>query len=167
MMATQAGCTALRLPGFPVTDVTEVKIGGVVVAPTDYRLGGAEYLYARGTRRWPTTQNLAEPDTEPDTFSVAYTFGAIPDEFGLRAAAAYAEQIAYAWTPGKEDCCTIDFEVTQISRQGVTHSRRPAAPLKWRTGLKSVDMWLDFEDARLRNAGPAFVVPGKTRHYTL
>lgn len=63
----------------PVISVDEVKIDGVPLAPSDYTFTTRGMLYRVATDvrppRWPSCQDLWRPDTEPNTFSITYTFG--------------------------------------------------------------------------------------------
>lgn len=85
------GCCCLDqipLPGLNPT-VTEVKIGGAVLAASSYMIKDGRYLVrvATGDRPspWPRSQKLWRPDTEPDTFSVTVQSGFAPDAIAKRA----------------------------------------------------------------------------------
>src|SRR5438128_508567 len=84
-MSVPGGCGCLstvRLSGYPVREVSEVKIDGDVVDPSEYRLDGWQDLVRMDDpgppvrkRRWPHSQNLALDDDQPNTFSVTYSHG--------------------------------------------------------------------------------------------
>lgn len=57
--------------------VTQVKIDGVVLASSEYKLVDGVNLY-RVEGRWPTKQNVLLDDTEDHTFSITYQFGILP-----------------------------------------------------------------------------------------
>lgn len=75
-----ACCSVDMLPlRGPVIEVTEVKIDGVALDPSEYELTPRNMLYrvSTGTRpqSWPSSQALWKPDSEDGTFSVTYTHG--------------------------------------------------------------------------------------------
>lgn len=117
------GCCHLsrvKLAGWPVRAVTEVLIDGAEVS--GWWLDGHKWLVRgpdeNGRRQtWPGCQRLDLPDTEQDTFSVTYSYGADPPEAGLLAAAELACQIATAATGGE---CALPPGTTRVTRQGIT-----------------------------------------------
>ena len=80
----------LILPYTPVLEVTEVRVGGVVLAPADYHLNRerAELLRTDGGR-WPTCNDVTTND-----FTVTYTHGVtVPEDLRFMAAK-YACELA-------------------------------------------------------------------------
>lgn len=119
-------CTLSRvlLSGYPVREITEVKIDGAVIDATEYRLDGRRYLTrladADGFRQvWPGCQRLDLDDTEDRTFSITYTYGQEPPQLGIDAAAQLACQLAPLIAGSSGDCDLPDGVVT-VTRQGVT-----------------------------------------------
>ena len=123
-----AGCcgcchlSRVKLAGYPVRSVDEVKIDGAVIPPEQYRVDRYKWLVyladENGRRQsWPGCQRLDLDDTEADTFSVTYTYGADPPEAGILAAAELACQIATAATGGE---CALPPGTTRVTRQGIT-----------------------------------------------
>jgi len=109
----------VKLAGYPVREIEEVKIDGAVIDPANYRLDDWKYLTylndADGNpQRWPSCQNLARDDTEPGTFSVTYLFGVDPPAIGLDAAA----ELACALVAVGGDC-ELPPGTTGIDRQGI------------------------------------------------
>ena len=147
------GCSALSqalLPGYPIVEITEVKIDGAVVNPTGYRLDDWRYLTRLAdpvtgqAQFWPGCQRLDLADTEPNTWSVTYRAGQVPPVAGGLAAAQLGFQLARAM--GGSDCL-LPAGVTSISRQGITVQRAPFTSwgLKggsWATGIPLVDAFL-------------------------
>lgn len=90
------GPSGIPLPGIlPV--VKQVKISGVVVNPNTYTVirGHGQPSLERFTLAglpdvWPTQQNVAVPDTFPDTFAVTVESGFYPDTIMREAAAEIA-----------------------------------------------------------------------------
>lgn len=85
------GPPAFSLGKIPIVAVSEVKLDGEILEPeVDYTVVGD--LLARldpdgsGNDTWPACQNIALPDTEEGTFSVTFTWGAMPPSLGLAAA---------------------------------------------------------------------------------
>lgn len=110
------GPPAVALGRIPVVEVTEVKLDGeVLVEGIDYTL--VDNLLARLTdgatgARWPVCQDIALPDTEPDTFSVTFTWGATVPQLGKQAAIDLACQLV-------KDACTGDCKPSErmVQRQ--------------------------------------------------
>jgi hypothetical protein len=113
-------CTDLeeaQLPD-PVYDILEVKVDGVPLAPSAYRLDGNVLVRIDGGR-WPDCQNMAAPDTEVGTWSVTARFGRPVPMLGRQAVGELAQQIARACA-GQD--CMLPANVQQLVRQGVTIS---------------------------------------------
>lgn len=120
----QNGCcgnlSRVKLSGYPVTAIDEVKIDGDIIDPAAYRLDQWKYLTymadADGNaRRWPACQRLDEDDDQPGTFSVTYTHGIQPPQIGLDAAVQLACVLAAEGGP-----CELPPGTTEVQRQGVT-----------------------------------------------
>lgn len=126
--AHPCGCcflSRIRLSGYPVRQVVEVKIDGALVDPAEYRLDRYRYLArlpdADGQRqRWPACQRLDLDDTEEGTFSVSYTYGQEPPLAGLNAAQELACQLAAASPEGDGGECELPEGTVRVTRQGVT-----------------------------------------------
>lgn len=111
---------------YPVTQVTEVKIDGVVIPPAEYALQDQRKLVrmridvsAVPTQRrgWPTSQVLDLPDTEVGTFSVTFMYGTPPPQLGIVAARAAAKYLGDVML-GSPD--RLPSRMTSISRQGIS-----------------------------------------------
>jgi hypothetical protein len=145
----------IDLAGYPVREVTQVKIGGQTLpatfddgAPT-YRLDQWRYL-TRLTDpanpdfplHWPACQRLDLQDDQPGTWSVTYTYGVDPPPAGVAAARQLACQLLLA-EAGQP--CQLPSNVTQLVRQGTKIERvTPIADAlrKGATGLVLVDAFL-------------------------
>lgn len=64
------------LPG-PNPTVTQVKIDGIVLDPSEYVIVDDVYL-TRVSGNWPSNKNPLLPDTDDNTFSVTFTVGFLP-----------------------------------------------------------------------------------------
>jgi hypothetical protein len=147
------GCAPLSrasLPGFPVDSITEVKIDGVVIDPSEYRLDEWRFLTrlaaADGEPQfWPSCQRLDLPDTEQGTWAVTYDFGQSPPVLGVLAANKLACELFKLCDTGE---CSIPLQgLTQINRQGIEIRRAPFVSWAmqkgvWMTGLMEVDAFL-------------------------
>jgi hypothetical protein len=153
------GCEPLstvRLSGYPVREIVEVKIDGVVVDPDTYRLDGRRNLVrlrdpvTGEVLGWPSCQALDLPDTEPGTFSVTYRYGQDPPLVGVHAASQLGCEI-YRSCNGEP--CALPTGTTRVTRQGVVIEKmafaawglqvpRAGTPGTWRTGIPMVDAFL-------------------------
>lgn len=151
----RCGCgneSYVRLAGYPVRDILEVKIGGVVIDPSEYRLDQRRFLLRLADlstspptdRFWPVCQDLSVPDSEPGTYSISYTYGADVPVLGRWAASQLAAELWKAF-PANQGECRLPSRVTRIARSGVTMDRiLPTADLlrQGATGLQFVDSFI-------------------------
>lgn len=143
------GCGILSeilLDGYPVTGITQVKIGGVVQAPSTYRLDQYRRLVCTNSLLWPACQDLTRDDTAQGTWSVTYTHGMEPPLAGKQAACQLACQLKQAMGG---QACALDSSVQEVVRQGVKVTKGRIATLvnaisarPEGTGLALVDAFL-------------------------
>lgn len=144
----------IRLAGYPVQRILEVKLNGsVLVEGVDYRLDGRRDLIRladlsvdapQQDRFWPACQDLSKPDTEPGTYSVTYEWGGVVPEGGKMAAAQLAVELFKA-SPGNGGECRLPNRVERVVRQGITMDRIvPVADMLrgGQTGLALVDAFI-------------------------
>jgi hypothetical protein len=146
------GCTTLSeitLGASPIRTITRVRIDGVDLDPTRYRVDDHRYLVrlpdADGVNPgWPCCQRLDRAATEDETFEVQFTYGREPPEIAKRAAAELACQLALSCSPTGAGTCRLPQRVQSISRQGV--SMTVLDPFNFldngRTGLYICDLFL-------------------------
>lgn len=137
----QCSCVKLseiHLPT-PVCYINEVKIDGVVVDPTTYRVDGFKSLVRLGSDVWPQCNNLTKPDSELDTWSVTVTYGKPVPELVLLGANEMACEIIKNCI-GKP--CKLPQRVGSITRQGISVSFLDDMAFldKGLTGLYFVDL---------------------------
>lgn len=145
----QCGCGVLSeilLDGYPVTEIVQVKIGGVVQSPTTYRLDQYRRLVCAGNLLWPVCQNLTLPDTEQGTWSVTYRHGMEPPLAGKQAAAQLACQLKQAMGG---QACALDASVQEVVRQGIKVTKGRIATLVNAIGSKPEGTGLALVDAFL------------------
>lgn len=145
------GCgnlSQIALLNYPVTEVTEVKVDGVVLPDSSYRLDEGHFLVRLDSERWPCCQDLALADTEPDTFSVEYSHGR-PVPLPLQnAAAVLACELYMGCNPESfEGQCRLPRNVVSIVRQGVSiamksafFTKQPGKSVEF--GIPEIDMAL-------------------------
>lgn len=175
------GCKPLdwiKLSGYPVREITEVKIDGAVVDPTTYRLDERRRLVRVPDPldpdtwlRWPACQHLGLPDTMEGTFSVTYRYGQDPPPLGVHAAAQLGCEL-YKACSGQ--ACALPTGTSRVNRQGVTIERlaftqwaftpasraRGARTPGWSTGLPLVDAFLNTYNTYGIKRRPVFWAPG-------
>lgn len=139
---TECSCSSISevvLPA-PVAEVVQVKIDGVVVSGSDYRLDNDRLLVLLNGE-WPHCNDLALPDTEVGTWSITARYGDDVPEGGKWAVGELACELMKALAG--EDC-RLPRNVTQLVRQGVTIDFPPVAELMARgqTGLYLVDQFI-------------------------
>jgi hypothetical protein len=147
------GCTPLSrvlLSGYPVREITEVKIDGAVIPADEYRLDERRWLTRMAdadgnVQLWPACQRWDLPDTESGTFSVTYRYGQDPPITGIHAAAQLGCELYRACTGGD---CVLPSGATRVTRQGVTIERGGFTQWgykqnTWMTGLSLVDTFLN------------------------
>lgn len=162
------GCqpeSRVKLAGY-VRSITQVKIDGVVLDPSEYFVQGHRWLIHRSPGRWPQCQIIDLPDTEDGTFSVTYEFGKAPPVSGQLAAQALACEITKSCTPGVE--CALPTGVVRVTRQGLTLERSFFVRDRfgvWATGIGAVDFFLNgVNPAGIRRRGTVFSPSSRNRY---
>ena len=135
------GPTALRLPG-PVSEILEVRIDGVIVPPTSYRLDYQRILIRIDGGVWPVCQDLlADPHEDSNTFLVTYAHGIPVPVGGQLAAGVLACEMAKAACNDKS--CQLPQRLQSVTRQGVTMGFLDTFEDldNGRTGIWAIDSW--------------------------
>jgi hypothetical protein len=161
-------------PHGQVVEVDSVTIDGATLDPARYRLDEGRWLVYIPTGDddrdgWPRHQRLDRALTEPDTWAIAYTYGAAPPLGGVKAAAALGCQLALSCHPDSSVAsrCQLPKAVTNISRQGLTIARpNPAALFPGGiTGLSAVDWWVATVNRGAAIRPATVFVPGQAPTY--
>lgn len=134
-------CTArcrAWLPG-PVAAVSEVKVDGVVIPSTSYRVDDDAWLVRQDGDCWPECQDFNVAAGEVGSFTVTYFRGTPVPASVLGAAGALACEFVRACIGSP---CRLPSRITSIARQGVTFSAIDIADMikLGYTGLAEVDM---------------------------
>lgn len=125
------------LPG-PVAGVSEVRVDGVVVASSAYRVDNASWLVRTDGGVWPAFQDMGAGPLESGSFVVTYLRGELVPDGGAAAAGALACEFVKACS-GQP--CRFPKRVTSVSRQGVTVSAQETIQAG-ETGIPEVDLWV-------------------------
>lgn len=131
-------CEVVLTP--PVGPVSWVKVDGVELPPTDYRVDGSRLLWTGlGDCPWPACQDMAATSDQPDTFAVSYLNAHAPDALAAYAAGVLAMEFAKACTGSK---CRLPATVTSVARQGVAYEIAAGTFPDNTTGIREVDSWI-------------------------
>jgi hypothetical protein len=117
--ASECSCSPLSealLPN-PVSAVTQVKVDGVTLDPSAYRVDDWRKLVRVGGE-WPICNDLTKDDTQTGTWSATVQFGEPVPALGQLALGELAYQFAKLLS-GNPDC-ELPSPVSQLVRQGVT-----------------------------------------------
>jgi hypothetical protein len=164
MAATNGGVdNAIRLGMYPIRAITQIKIDGVVLSSTKYRVDENRYLVRVDGQPWPAWQRTDLPDTQPGTFSVALTYGADPPSAGVNAAAALGAELAKskAGLPNR-----LPVRVQSITRQQVSMAiLDPMAFLdKGMTGILEADLFIEAYNPTRQRRRPGVWSPDMQSH---
>jgi len=124
----------------PIGEVVEVMLDGVAVDSTDYRVDNHNAVVRLGGAPWPKCQDMSLPDTEVGTMSVTYVRGATLDELGEFIAGQLANEYLEACNTGE---CSLPAGITSLARQGVQFEFGAEVFPNGRTGIDSVDLWVE------------------------
>lgn len=161
-------CTSLDmalLPA-PTREVLEVRLDGLVMNPSAYRVDENRKLVRTDGGRWPTCQRMDLSDDEPGTWSVRISVGEDVPMLARRAVAQLATEFA-------RDCvgeeCTVPYNVTSFARQGVTLQfgdprSETVDPLVRLLGLRMVRLFLaTYNPEKLMRRGKTYDVDRNPR----
>jgi hypothetical protein len=156
---------SLQLP-YPVTQVTEVRIEGVVLPWTSYRLDNSALLVRTDGERWPISQDMEAPAGDPNTWSVEFDYGRAVPIGGQVAAGVLA--LEFAKVLCNDSSCKLPQRVQTITRQGVTVGFMDLFTDldKGHTGLWLVDSWVASVTMPKRG-GQVFSVDVPRKRYNL
>lgn len=156
------GVSEVSLGITPVTEVEEVKVDGVVLDDSLYRVDNFSTLVRLpedGSRRsWPCCQDLALDSDQEGTFEVTFLYGRMPPALGVDAAAKLGCEIAKAMSDQE---CALPERVTNVSRQGISVSVvNPGDFLDdGKTGIYLVDLFLQSYNPNKLARPPGIMSP--------
>lgn len=152
------GSKQINLPGH-VGRIDSVKVDGVVVPPSAYRVDGGNALVRTDGEPWPVVQDMSLPDTEPGTFSVTYLPAYEVDGLGAWAAGVLACEFAKALSADKK--CRLPSTVQTITRQGVSMTLAPGVFAGGVTGIMEVDVYIKAVNPHGLKSAPAVWSPDR------
>lgn len=127
------------LPG-PIGRVDQVLIGALDVT-LDVAITDRGIIYTgAGECPFPTCQDLAAAPGEPNTFTVTYVNGYVPDALAAYAVGILALEYAKACTNAKG--CKLPIGTTSVVRQGVSIEIATGSFPNGMTGIREVDAWI-------------------------
>lgn len=166
---TSCSCTLIDealLPA-PTRDVLRVMMDGEIMDPSLYRVDENRKLIRLDNELWPLCQDMSLDDSQPGTWSVTLTVG---EDIPLLAQRALG-QLAMEFV---KDClgedCAIPWEVSSISRQGVSmvfNGVEDSREILGQMGLRFVDLFVaTYNPHRLQHRARVYDVdhnPGPWR----
>lgn len=135
-----------RMP-VPVASVSQVKVDGVVLDPSAYRVDDWRLLVRTDGGRWPICNDLSKDDTQVGTWSVTLTTGEAVSTLGKMALGELATQFAKLLADDGTGC-EIPRPVQQVVRQGVTMNFLDPNMVftEGRLGLYLCDLFISIEN---------------------
>lgn len=146
----EATCQA-KMP-YPVAEILEVMVDGVVLDPSAYRLDNGNTIVRTDGECFPECQNMDLADTEPGTWSVTLRPGEPLPMMGSIAAGDLACEYAKLCSGGGD--CQLPEQLVSLSRNGVeVQVADPQLLLDaGLTGLPNVDLFIRaVNPAKLRS----------------
>lgn len=147
----------------PVASVSEVRLNGVVLTPTAYRVDNFRFLVRTDGGDWPVCQNMtSDPETDDDTFEVTYNIGVEVPAGGQLAAGILACQMAKAACGSAQ--CQLPQRLQTVTRQGVQSMLLDSYSTLYEfgtTGLWLVDNWVASIMASNRQTGMRVASPDR------
>jgi hypothetical protein len=154
------------LPG-QVADIWQVRIDGVALPVTAYRVDNGNRLVRTDGQSWPSCQYMDRDVTSQDpavalgTMGVWYVPGVRPSAAGLWAAGVLTCEFAKACSGGK---CRLPSAVTSIARQGVTMEFSTGMFPDGMTGIREVDAYLTSINPYAHRTPPKVWSPDMPAH---
>jgi hypothetical protein len=156
-------CTSLsevKLP-VPVNSIVQVKIDGVALPSTSYRVDDNRFLIRTDGQQWPSSNDLGLDDDQIGTWAVTAQYGVpVPDGAGMAVG-----ELACQFLKGMHgEDCRLPRTVTQLARQGVSITMpNPDEVFKrGMTGLYFVDLFIrTWNPNRLRQRSRVYSVDSR------
>ena len=138
-----AATCEIALPG-PVAVVDEVRVDGLVVDPSSYRMDqyrGIPVLVRTDGLCWPDCQDMDANIDEEGAFAVTYQRGVLVPRAGQIAAGIFANEFAKACS-GRD--CVLPQQLASLSRNGVEVQVADPTSLfeNGLTGIAEVDLFI-------------------------
>lgn len=139
----------------PVASIISVKVDGVTLDPSLYRVDNWRLLVRLGGGEWPICNDLSKNDTEVGTWSVTLTYGEAISPLGNMALGELATQFVKLLLCNTD--CLFPKPVQQLVRQGVTLNFLDPNELfaDGRIGLYLSDLFISIENPNKLIEAPA------------
>ena len=130
----------LRLYGH-ANEIVRVRIDGVDLPGTAYRLERERYLVRTDGKVWPSGQDMTADTDSPGSFLIEYKHGLAVPTAGKIAAKSLGCNFVRALSSGT---CSLPENTTQVVRQGVTITKEITASLSnGHFGIPTVDAFIE------------------------
>lgn len=146
----------------PLATVTAVRIDGVTLDPTAYRVDEWKWLVRLDGEHWPRCQNMAAANGAEGSWEVDLTWGLPPSSLVVKGTEALAGEMAKACVPGS-DCQLPSRMIESLSRNGLQVGF--IDPMEFltstppRTGIWEADLAITMENPTGQMAPPVCVNP--------
>lgn len=162
------GCSPLSEVGLPYPSncVNQVKVDGVILDPSEYRVDDFRTLVRLNGAEWPSCQDMALDDTKVGTFSITVTYGRLVPNLVQLATAELACQLLKACVGAS---CQLPQRISSMTRQGITVGFLDTMQFldKGRTGIYLVDLAINtFNPRRLQKNASVYSVDQAKRRRT-
>lgn len=144
---------AIDLPG-PVADVSEVRVGGVVLDPSKYRVEDGRWLVRTDDGYWPR---------QADDFTVTYLNSYPVNQLGAVAAGVMANEWRLLISRAKSGC-RLPAAATTVQRQGITMEITRGMFPDGVTGIPEIDAYLMLFNPFGLKVAPRVYSPDLPRH---
>lgn len=140
--------SAVKLPP-PIYSIIEIKIDGTVLPTGSYTVIDNQRVIRTDGGLWPQCQDLTQPDTADNTWSITFTDGEEVPELGRLALGELLCEYARAFCG---DDCRLPKNVQSLVRQGVTISY--PADQDWLERLFFAKQYLDYANPNRLYSAP-------------
>jgi hypothetical protein len=127
----------------PVDSITQVKVDGIELDSSAFRVDDRRFLVRLDGEEWPRCNDLTLDDDQEGTWSVTGMYGYAPPPLGRMAVGQLATQIFKACKKDK-GCLLPIATIREIDRQGVTKTfiEREFGFRRGRIGLYYPDLFI-------------------------
>lgn len=137
--------SVVELPDFPVLQIDSVRVDGILLAASTYRLDEQRLLRRIDGYSFPSCQDLTLATTETGTFQIVYWAGVLPPADGVLAVTRLACELYQACSGGD---CALPDNIVNLARLGMTaqFADLPTVAVAENfLGLREVDYFLKTE----------------------
>jgi hypothetical protein len=155
------GCNCGNVPSVtlegPVGYIVDVRVDGVALLPSAYRVEDGTRLVRLDGKSWPACAG--------DNFTVTYLNGYEVDELGEFVGGILANEFLMALTDERK--CRLPAETTSIARQGMNLTLETGLFPNGQTGIREVDLYVQMWNPNLLKVKPRVYSPDHKRPRTV